>query len=134
MQASEIKRILKRKAISPAQLALLKVLYYADQPLTLKSIAFMMRQGHISELTGVLGALTNRIAWTEGVEDLPDPAYLAFFDVETINDIEHYVMRPELRTTIVEISALRKILEKFTVDEIYNRYNHGESYWLDLGD
>lgn len=132
MKVEEIKHILRRIPISPAQLALFKVLYYADQPLTLNSIAYMI--GQRSELAGVLGALTNRIAWTEGVEDLPDPAYLAFFDVEPINNIEHYVMRPELRKAIGEISALRKILEKFTVDEIYERYDHGESYWLDLGD
>lgn len=132
MSIDEIKHILERKPIPPGQLTLFKVLYHADQPLTLNSIAFMMRHGHLDELKGVLGALTNRIAWTEGVEDLPNPAYLAFFGVETVNGIEHYTMRPELRKAIDEISELRKIIEKFTVDEIYERFDHGEAYWLDL--
>ncbi len=134
MNAGEIQHILKRKPISPAQLALFKVLYYADQPLTFKSIAFMICDGHVNELRGVLGALTNRIDWTEGVEDLPDPAYRVFFDVETINGVKHYTMRPELREAIEGISTLRKVLERFTVSEIYERYDHGESYWLNLTD
>jgi hypothetical protein len=134
MRVDEIKFVLKRKPISPGQLALFKVLYHANQPLTLNSIAYMMRGGHLDELIGVLGALTNRIMLTEGVEDLPDPAYLALFDVEIVNGLEHFTMRPELREAIEKLPPLRKIIEKFTVDEIYQRYQHGEAHWLDLAD
>jgi len=133
MKVSEIVHILKRIPISPGQLCLFKVLYFANQPLTLNSIAFMMRQGHRNELPGILGALTNRIAWTEGVADLPDPAYLALLDVTTVNGIDHFTMRPELRAAIDQIPKLRKIIQNFTVDEIYERYDHGPSYWLNVG-
>ncbi len=133
MRTREIVRILRRIPLSPGQLSLFKVLYYADQPLTLNSLAYMMRRGHSDQLRGILGALTNRIAWTEGVEDLPQPAYLAFFDVEVINGLEHFTMRPELRAAINQIAKLRRVIENFTVDEIYRRYDHGKAYWLDVG-
>ncbi len=134
MKVDEIKHILKRKPISPGQLALFKVLYYANQPLTLNSMAYMMRSGHFDELTGLLGALTNRIMLTEGVEDLPNPAYLVLFDVEIVNGVEYFTMRPEFRKAIEKLPPLRKVIEKFTVDEIYERYQHGEAHWLDLAD
>lgn len=130
--SGDIKDILTRKSISPGQLALYKVLYWADQPLTLNSIAFMMREGDDDSADKVMMNLAGRILGTPGFENIPRPAYHVLFAEEMVNGIRHFTMQPQLRQAIDALPELKRVIEKLSVDAIYERFDQGEEWWLSI--
>ena len=125
MNSEDIRRIIVGH-IPPGQISLYRALYFADQSLTVNSIAHIMRDGDVTSTWGVIGALANRI----GDETSESPKYLAFFDIETIDEVPYFRMRSELREAIESIPELLEAI-KWPVQKIHARYDHGKAHWLE---
>jgi len=132
MTTGDIRDILMRIPIPPGQLALYKALYCTNQALTKLTLALIMREGDEERADKVMMALAKRIKGTPGFEDVPQPAYQVLFEEEIVDGERYFTMRPELRHAIDRIPALKKVMDELSVIEIYQRFDHGESWWLDL--
>lgn len=124
MNTKDIRRVVAGR-IPPGQISLYRALYFADQPLTVNSIAHMIRHGDVESTWGVIGALSNRI----GDATSRSPKYETFFDVETKDGTKYFRMRRELREAIESMPELFEAI-KLPVSEIFERYYEGEDYGL----
>jgi uncharacterized protein YdeI (YjbR/CyaY-like superfamily) len=132
MNTQKIIEMLTRIPVPPGQLALYKALYFADQPLTVNSLSYMMRRGDAESAQNVMNALANRISGTEGVDLTPDtPHFLEAFERHEVAGKWRYTMRSELRDAIDSLPKLRDVLETMTFEEIYQTYSY-EDGGLDL--
>ncbi|MFW6126127.1 MAG: hypothetical protein ACOC58_03390 [Chloroflexota bacterium] len=124
MDTADIRRIIVGR-IPPGQITLYRALYFADQPLTINSVAHMIREGDVESTWGVIRALSTRI----GDATSKSPKYEAFFEVETKDGTRYFRMRPEVREAIESIPELLDVM-KWPVRKIFARYDHGEDHWL----
>lgn len=120
--------IVTRTFIPYGQMTLYWALYRAPFGLTREELAMAIRDGDVKSLTGVLGALGNRVNKTEGL----DPSYGRGTNVllqKTRRDGQlRYVMRDELRTVLSRIPKLREILG-LSLEQIKSLYRDG--WWQD---
>jgi hypothetical protein len=123
----QIIRIISRGPIPPGQITLYKALYEAYPDSVLQTeLAHRIRHNDTRSLTGVIGALGNRVNQTPGLE-VEKPG--AFFLIERDEaDGLSYRMSQELRRAIDAIPALLAVLS-LTVDDIFEKYKD-EQNWL----
>lgn len=119
-----INLVLTRIPLSAGQLALFKVLYEKDDQWISKSeLAYRIRDNHEEGVTGILGALGNRINQTAGVQ-VPLDGIGLLMRLDSFHDENHYRILPELRTTIDNFPVLQQVMQ-LSIDEIYEKYSDG---------
>jgi hypothetical protein len=127
-QVEAIQHVLTRSFIPYGQMTLYYALYRAgDEGLFKTELAEEIRDGDIQSLTGILGALGNRINNSEPFE-AENPGTKAFFEREWRNGQWHYRMRPELREAIEDLPGLHEVVT-WSLDEIRDTYRH--VWWSD---
>jgi hypothetical protein len=125
-----IKHAITRIPIPPGQLSLYKALYEAgEKGLNTSELANRMRWGDKKGLTGVLGALGNRINNTTKALKTSKPGIGLFFKISKAGKEWHYAMCSELREIINDLPELRNIFT-LTVDEIHEKYDSSRKRWL----
>jgi hypothetical protein len=119
-----IRLVVTRIPLSSGQIALFKALNeIGDHWISKSELAHRMQVNDESSVTGILGALGNRINQTEGVVPPIDGIGL-LMTWETFHDEWHYRMLPELRSVIDGFPVLQNALN-LSVDEIYQLYGDG---------
>ena len=127
---NDIRRIVTRKSIPPGQITLYKVLYeVGDQSVSNSILADQMRWGDTVSLRGVLGALGNRVNQTEGLTTQRSVFDLMIERGERNGEL-YYRIRPDLRTIINSLPALRQAMA-LSVEEIHAKFN-SEANWLTI--
>ncbi|MGB8645638.1 MAG: hypothetical protein WCF84_10400 [Anaerolineae bacterium] len=118
----DIKYMLTRAPIPRGQLSLYKALYDAgDKGFSRRGLADLIREGEKEGVDGVLGALGNRILQTGRFKQ--DGAWIEnLFYITRDEDGLCYVMRPELRKAIEELSVLRVVL-KLSMQDILEYFD-----------
>jgi hypothetical protein len=105
-----INTVITRRPLTENQLRLFKALYEAGDSWVSKSeLANRMHVNDESSVTGILGALGNRINQTEGVAPPFDGIGL-LMTWETFHDELRYRMLPELRSVIDSLPVLQNAL------------------------
>ncbi len=123
----QIRRIISRKPIPPGQITLYKVLYEAyPGSISHTELAHQIRADDTKSLTGVIGALGNRVNQTPGLEqDKPGVPYL-------IEKLEGeglvYRMSQEMHDAIRAIPELHAEFN-LTADEIFKKFANKQN-WL----
>lgn len=124
----DIRRIVTRKSIPPGQITLYKALYEAGYNRVSKTeLADKIRWSDDESLTGVLGALGNRVSLTEGLT-IQGSVFDLMIERGEHNGALYYRMLPNLRTIINSLPALREAMA-LSVEEIHAKFN-GEANWL----
>ena len=125
-----ITRIMTRIPIPPGQISLYKILYeVGSHSLRTSDLASRMHRRDKRELSGVLGALGNRINHTTEELQQARPGIEFLFNVSKYGDECRYALRLEVRDVIDHLPELRRVL-RLTVEEIYKTYDRGRKYWL----
>jgi hypothetical protein len=123
--------VLTRKPIPPSQIVLYKTLYQAYKVgkgwVAKTKLASEMRTDQVS-LTGILGALGNRVNQTEGLKT-KKPGIDLLIKKDLVNGELCYRMRPELRIAIDNLPDLRETLNQ-SVDWIYKKHKDGKGWLL----
>lgn len=123
-----IQHVLTREFIPYGQMTLYHALYKAgERGLTKSELAEQIRQGDSKSLTGVFGALGNRINGSEPFKE-QKPGTALFFERTRQDGDWHYRMRPELREAIEELPGLHEAVS-WTLDEILDKYQ--QVWWSD---
>jgi hypothetical protein len=114
-------RVLTRRFIHRGQVLLYKVLYEAGET-GVPYDELPERMGiRTDQISGVMGALGNRINRTEGLKDQsPGTAFLLRWDV--VDGVGTYFMRPELKDAIESLPKLREVLANWSDEQIRTRY------------
>ena len=120
-----IKRVITRRFIAYGQMALYQALHASPEGLSKTELADQIRGGDTRSLTGVLGALGNRINATEPFK-ARRPGIGLFVEISRRGNEWHYRMRRELRAAIEELPGLKAVLG-WPLEEIYERYQ--EAWW-----
>ncbi len=124
----DILRVITRKSVSPGQITLYKALYEAgDQGLSKSELAAKVREKDEVSLTGVLGALGNRVNQTDGLKTQTKGVAL-LIEKDKVKGELHYRMRSELRKAIEALPQLREAIN-LTVGKIYAKYRNKKD-WL----
>jgi hypothetical protein len=123
-----IQHVLLRAFIPYGQMTLYHALYKAGrQWLSKTELAEEIRDGDTRSLTGVLGALGNKINQSEPFEN-EAPGIKAFLEYMDRNGESHYRMRPELREAIEKLPGLYEAVN-WPLDRILETYR--DSWWSD---
>jgi hypothetical protein len=119
-----IRLVITRIPLSSSQIALFKVLNETDDYWISKSeLAYRISNNDEASVTGILGALGNRINQTGGVQPPLDGIGL-LMKWETFHDELHYQMLPELEAALHSFPALQNVFN-LPVDEICELYKDG---------
>lgn len=127
---NDILRVITRKSISPGQITLYKALYEAGKPgLSKSELAAKIREKDEVSLTGVLGALGNRVNQTDGLKT-QEKGLALLIKKEKVHGELHYRMRSELRKAIESLPQLREAIN-LTAGKIYAKYRNKKD-WLKI--
>lgn len=123
-----IQHVLTRAFIPYGQMTLYHALYEAgERGLSKTELADEIRGGDTRSLTGVLGALGNRINQSSPFE-AQLPGIGLFFDISRQDGDWHYRMRPQVREAIEAMPGLCEAVQ-WPLDQIRETYR--DSWWSD---
>ena len=123
-----IQHVLTRAFIPYGQMTLYHALYKAgERGLSKTELAEEIRDGDTRSLTGVLGALGNRINHS-GPFEAQTPGIELFFDISRQDNDWHYRMRAVVREAIEDIPGLHEAIT-WPLEKIQKTYR--ESWWSD---
>lgn len=125
---NDIRLVVTRKPTPPGQITLYKALYEADNAWVSKTeLANQIRWNDSQSLTGIIGAIGNRVNQTKGLAtQAPSGSALLLEKYEDRSEL-HYRMRLELRAVIDTLPKL-KVDIGLSVAEIHTKYKDSRNW------